>query len=57
MPDIDVDGDGIADSWEIARFCDLVTADETTDFDGDGSPDIDKFRYDSDPRYAPPFVT
>ncbi|ESQ16056.1 MAG: hypothetical protein N838_06905, partial [Thiohalocapsa sp. PB-PSB1] len=52
----DSDGDGIGDSWEIAEFGDLITADDTTDFDGDGSSDLDEFRYDSDPQYAPPFV-
>ncbi len=52
----DVDGDGIADSWEIDVFNDLATADDDSDFDGDGSSDLDEFLYDSNPEFAPEFV-
>ena len=30
------DGDSIDDAWELAQFGDLTTADDTTDYDGDG---------------------
>ena len=53
---VDADGDGIADNWEQGQFGNLATADATSDYDGDGSPDIDEFRYDADPKYAPSFV-
>lgn len=38
----DSDGDGLADSWELAYFANLTVADGTTDFDGDGAPDRDE---------------
>jgi hypothetical protein len=53
----DLDGDGIADGWEIFWFGDTVTADETTDFDGDlltisgteYNSDFDEFQKGTDP--------
>lgn len=48
--DDDTDGDGIPDSWEMANFGDLTTADETTDNDGDGLLDIDEHSNGTDPK-------
>jgi hypothetical protein len=40
---IDTDADGMADSWEMAQFSDLVTAGLTTDQDQDGVLDRDEY--------------
>ena len=40
-----MDGDSIDDAWELAQFGNLSTADDTTDFDGDGY--LDKFEQPS----------
>lgn len=45
----DSDNDGIGDEWELDHFGDLVTADETTDYDGDTILDIEEFENDSNP--------
>ena len=39
----DTDSDGIGDEWEMVWFGNLTTADETTDYDGDGVSDIREF--------------
>jgi hypothetical protein len=36
VPVVDVDGDGLADEWEIRWFGNLAATDGTSDFDGDG---------------------
>ncbi len=46
----DTDGDGINDEWESFWFSNLDTADASTDFDGDGTLDIDHFLNDTNPR-------
>lgn len=43
MPFIDEDGDGIYDKWERDHWGNLTTADETTDFDGDGYSDLQEY--------------
>ncbi|MFH0878753.1 MAG: hypothetical protein V2A34_03485 [Lentisphaerota bacterium] len=44
------DGDSIDDRWEMQYFGDLTTADETTDWDGDGILDKDEFLAGYNPR-------
>src|SRR6185503_9037512 len=39
---IDSDADGVADSWEITYFGSLINS-ATTDFDGDGSSNLQEF--------------
>jgi hypothetical protein len=46
----DTDGDGINDAWENLWFSNLDTADASTDFDGDGTLDINHFLNDTNPR-------
>ncbi len=51
---IDTDTDGIADSWEIQFFGDLASADRNSDFDGDGSSDLQEYLIaDLDPHTDP----
>lgn len=50
VPEVDTDGDGIDDDWEMEHFGDLTTADDTTDFDGDGVSDLNEFRMGYDPK-------
>jgi len=45
----DTDGDGISDSWEMARARNLTTLNGTADGDGDGVTDKDEFFADTDP--------
>lgn len=64
--DLDVDDDGIPDTWELANFGDL-TRDQTTDSDGDGLLDYQEYLTGFDPNnsdsdgdgnpdgYIPPF--
>ncbi len=47
---IDVDADGLEDSWESFHFDDLTTANATSDHDGDGSGDAAEAEADTDPR-------
>lgn len=47
--ELDSDGDGILDTWELAYFVDLDVADETTDFDKDGFLDIEESLADTNP--------
>ena len=42
-------GDGLGDWWEMKYFGDLDTADETTDYDGEGLGDGDEYGRSSDP--------
>lgn len=46
----DDDSDGISDDWEILQFGNLTTADENSDYDGDGYSDLEEFRSNSDPK-------
>jgi len=46
----DSDGDGIDDTWEIANFGDLSTANATSDFDGDDNGDLIESRLNTDPK-------
>ncbi|MCP5005601.1 MAG: S8 family serine peptidase [Planctomycetes bacterium] len=45
----DTDNDGISDFWEITNFENLITADETTDYDNDGLLDKDEYANKTDP--------
>jgi len=45
---IDSDGDGLADSWELANFGDL-NQNPSDDFDGDGVPNSDEFQDGTSP--------
>ena len=40
---VDTDNDGIADSWEMAQFGNLTTANATSDYDRDGYSDLQEF--------------
>jgi len=46
---LDTDLDTLPDWWEIAHFGDLITADATTDTDGDGLLDTQEVVYRTDP--------
>ncbi len=46
----DKDDDGISDKWERDNFGNLTTANETTDFDGDGLLDKDEYSKGADPK-------
>lgn len=50
MSEVDSDGDGIPDWWEMLHFGDLTTADATSDNDGDGVSDLSEYLADSDPN-------
>jgi hypothetical protein len=52
---LDSDGDGIPDEWEFAWFGNLTTAGAVTDFDGDGTGDLDEFLAGLNPRI--PYLT
>jgi len=56
MTDVDSDGDGIADWWEMLHFGNLTTANATSDFDGDGVPDLAEYRADTNPKDAASFL-
>jgi len=47
---ITTDNDGILDSWEIANFGNLTTANATTDYDKDGLLDKDEYANNTDPK-------
>jgi GH18 family chitinase/predicted carbohydrate-binding protein with CBM5 and CBM33 domain len=49
-PQTDTDEDGILDSWERTHFGDLTTANESTDWDLDGSADIAESHFLTDPK-------
>ncbi len=40
---VDLDGDGIADTWEIEHFGDLDTANDVSDYDRDGYTDLQEY--------------
>ena len=46
----DLDGDAIFDKWELINFGGLATANQTTDYDGDGLLDHDEFAMNADPK-------
>lgn len=48
--EIDSDGDGIPDAWEIYYFGDLETANATSDFSGNNFSDLHAFLAGTDPR-------
>ncbi|QHI68040.1 alpha-amylase family protein [Tichowtungia aerotolerans] len=48
--DPDVDGDAIADEWELQHFGWVSAVDGTGDSDGDGASDYDEYRCGTDPR-------
>ncbi len=50
----DSDSDGIDDNWETTHFGNLTTANQYTDFDGDGYSDYQEYlnRNDTDPNGA-----
>lgn len=51
-PDGDGDNDGLPDRWEVAIFGGLSTQNGVTDFDLDGSSDLQEYRATSDPMNA-----
>ena len=46
---VDSDLDGIADDWELKWFGDLTTANNATDFDKDGLPDLYEYKMGFNP--------
>jgi hypothetical protein len=46
---IDVDRDGLVDSWEIENFNDLTSQSGADDYDGDGLNNIEEFNFGTDP--------
>ncbi|MEA1922131.1 MAG: hypothetical protein U9N63_05690 [Pseudomonadota bacterium] len=44
----DTDNDGIDDNWELYHFGNLTTANQYTDYDGDGYSDLFEFEYASE---------
>ena len=46
----DLDGDAIFDKWELINFGGLATANQTTDYDGDGLLDHGEFTINTDPK-------
>ena len=48
----DIDGDGIADFWEIRFFNSLDIVDQYSDYDGDGLSDYNEFRAGANPLVA-----
>src|SRR5690348_10959538 len=46
---LDSDGDGLPDSWEIANFGSLTNQNAVTDFDGDGNSNLTEFRDGTSP--------
>jgi hypothetical protein len=47
---IDVDHDGLRDSWETANFGNLTTANGTSDYDHDGLADVQEQAAGTDPK-------
>ena len=45
----DVDGDELPDSWEIAYFGNITTADGAGDYDGDRLTDLQEYHLDTNP--------
>ena len=52
MNNVDSDGDGMPDAWEIAKLLDPVRDDSQEDFDGDGFTNGAEYAADTDPRNA-----
>jgi hypothetical protein len=50
MPDVDLDGDGVADNWKRQHFGDSYVIDPATDFDGDGFCDVNEYLAGTDPK-------
>jgi subtilisin-like proprotein convertase family protein len=50
--EIDSDGDGIADAWELHYFGDLTTADATSDYSGNRFSDLHAFLANTNPTNA-----
>lgn len=47
---VDVDGDGLPDSWEISNFGDITSQDQFGDPDGDGMNNLQEFTNVTDPN-------
>ncbi len=47
--EVDSDGDGIPDAWELYHFGDLTTADATSDYSNNGFLDLHAFLANTDP--------
>jgi hypothetical protein len=50
--DIDTDGDGLLDSWEVAYFGNLTSQNGAGDFDGDGLTNVLEYRWGTNPTVA-----
>lgn len=49
---VDIDNDSLGDGWEMRYFGSLATANETSDFDGDGGSDLDEYEAFTSPTDA-----
>ena len=50
LPDDDLDGDGVPDSWKAQIFGSSYTITEQSDFDGDGFADWKEYMADTNPK-------
>ncbi len=51
---LDIDNDGLLDSWEVTHFTNITARDGTGDYDGDLATDLAEFVADTLPKAADP---
>ncbi|HVR35465.1 MAG TPA: thrombospondin type 3 repeat-containing protein, partial [Methylomirabilota bacterium] len=51
-PDVDSDGDGMPDAWEMAHGLDPMADDAGVDTDGNGLTNLEEYLAGTDPRWA-----